>query len=237
MSAVVFLFLFGVIPTFNCKVLADESTTNQTSRSINVSGYGEVSVTPDIAYLSLGVTTENSTVDEAQKNNSTTINNIIEAVEKAGVASEDIKTSDYSISPQYNYDDKTGISTITGYTVNSTLQVTVRDITLVGNVIDAAVAVGSNNSQGVTFGVSNYEKYYNEALTNAISNAKTKAQTIANAIGVNQLNLTSVTENSSSIPNQYPIVYDSTSSKNSGGTTIETGVYKIGANVNLTYQY
>lgn len=241
MSTAIFLFLFGVIPSSNCKVLAAENATNEASaRTINVTGYGEVNVVPDIGYLYLGVTTENSTLDEAQKNNSTTINKVIEAVKKAGVVSEDIKTSNYSINPKYNYDDKTGTSTIIGYTVNSTLNVTVKDIASIGNIIDTAIASGANISNGVTFGVSNYEKYYNEALTNAILNAKSKAQAIATALDVKLSTLTTITENSNGIPIEYPISYDSASLKNIGGsegTTIETGVYKIGANVSVVYQY
>lgn len=241
MSTAIFLFLFGAIPTSNCKVLAAEDTANVVStRTINVTGDGEVNVVPDIAYLSLGVTTENSTVDGAQKNNSTAMNKVIEAIKKAGVASEDIKTSNYSINPKYNYDDKTGTSIIIGYTINSTLNVTVKNIASVGNIIDTAIANGANNSNGVIFGVSNYEKYYNTALTNAILNAKSKAQAIATALDVKLSTLTTITENSSGIPIEYPIFYDSASSKNSGGsggTAIETGVYKIRANVSLVYQY
>ncbi|WP_333860911.1 SIMPL domain-containing protein [Clostridium sp.] len=232
-STLMFLFLFAAISTSNCKVLAAETKT------INVTGDGEVNVVPDIAHLSLGVTTEDSTVDKAQKNNSVAMNKVVEAVKAAGVAAEDIKTSNYSINPKYNYNEETGTSTIIGYTVDSTLNVTVKNIDSVGNIIDIAVANGANNSNGVTFGVSNYEKYYNKALANAIVNAKAKAQAIADALDVKLSTLTTVTENSNGVPSEYPIFYDSSSVKNSGGqgTIIETGLYKIRANVGLVYQY
>lgn len=240
MTAVMAAFLIGIVPTSNYKVLAAENATSAAAaRTINVNGDGEVNATPDIAYVSLGVTTEKGSVGEAQKNNSTTMNTIIDAVKKSGVASEDIKTSNYSISPKYNYDEKTGISTIIGYTVTSTLSVTVKNITSVGSIIDTAVANGANNSNGVTFGVSDYGKYYNIALTNAITNAKAKAQVMASCIDV-KLNLpTKLVENSSGVPSEYPVFYNmslkSTSAEKS--TAIEAGTYKIKANVSLVYEY
>lgn len=233
MGTLTFLFLFAAISASNYKVLAAETKT------INVTGDGEVNVVPDIANLSLGVTTEDSTVDKAQKNNSAAINKIVEAIKAAGVAAEDIKTSNYSINPKYNYNEETGVSTIIGYTVDSTLSVTVKNIESVGNIIDIAVANGANNSNGVTFGVGDYEKYYNKALANAIVNAKAKAQSIADALNVKLSTLITVTENSNGIPSEYPIFHDLSSVKNSGGqgTTIETGLYKIKANVSLVYEY
>jgi uncharacterized protein len=237
MAAVMFVFLMGIVPTANQKVLAAEVKTSEVvARTINVNGDGEVSVAPDIAYVSLGVTTEKSSVGEAQKNNSTTMNNVIEAIKKAGVASEDIKTSNYNIIPKYNYEDKTGNSTIVGYTVTSTLSVKVKNINSVGSIIDTAITNGANDSNGITFGVSDYEKYYNIALKNAISNAKVKGQTIADCIDVKLSIPTKITENSSGAPNQYPVFYEK-SSLSKEDMNVAIGTYKINANVSLVYEY
>jgi Uncharacterized conserved protein len=240
MTAVMFLFLMGIVPTANHKVLAAEVKTSEVAaRTINVNGDGEVSVAPDIAYISFGVTTEKSSVGEAQKNNSTTMNNIIDSIKKAGVASEDIQTSNYTISPKYSYDDKTGNSTIVGYTVTSTLSVTVKNINSVGNIIDTAIINGANNSNGITFGVSDYEKYYSIALTNAISNAKVKAQAIAGCIDVKLSTPTKITENSSGVPAEYPVFYNATEKSISDiqGMSVEVGNYKVKANISLVYEY
>lgn len=237
MSVAACLFLMAMVPTANYKVLAAED--KMAARTINVNGDGEVSVAPDIAYVSLGVTTEKSSVGEAQKSNSDTMNNVIAAIKKVGVASEDIKTSNYSISPKYNYEDKTGNSTIVGYTVTSTLSVTVKNISSVGSIIDTAISNGANNSNGIAFGVSDYGKYYNMALTNAISNAKAKAQVIAGCIDVKLSNPAKITENSSGVPVEYPVLYNSIAKNSSTGQgmTVEAGTYKIKANVSLVYEY
>ena len=239
-SVVMFIFLVGVSLASSYKVLAADDTANTTTaRTINVTGDGEVDVVPDIAYLSLGVTTEKTTVGEAQTINSTAVNNIITAIEKQGVASQDIKTSNYTISPKYNYDDKTGNSTVVGYIVTSTLSVTVKNISSAGSIIDTAIANGSNDSNGISFGVSDYAKYYNTALTNAISNAKSKALVIAGCIDAKISTPTKVIENSSGVPVEYPVFYKSSLKNESTASSmsVEAGTYKIKANVNLVYEY
>lgn len=239
-TAAMFLLLIGIVSATSYKVLAAEVITSESKAStINVSGDGEVSVAPDIAYVSFGVLTENASVGEAQKYNSSTMNNIIDNLKKAGVASEDIKTSGYSISPKYNYDNKTGNSTIAGFIVTNNLNVTVKDINSVGSIIDTAILNGANNSNGVTFGVSDYEKYYNIALKNAISNAKAKAETIASCIDLKLSIPTKITENSSGVPSEYPVSYNSPTKVISGdeGMNVEVGTCKIKANVSLVYEY
>ena len=95
-------------------ISSGDKTGEVVARTINVNGDGVVNVAPDIAYVSLGVTTEKSSVDEAQKNNATTMNNIIATIKKSGVASEDIKTSNYAISPKYNHEIKQEIAQLLG---------------------------------------------------------------------------------------------------------------------------
>lgn len=234
--AFVLAFQFGA-----SKVLAADSsaTSADTARTINVTGDGEVTATPDIAYLYLGVTVDKSTTVDAQNTASTEMNNVIAAIKKYGIQDEDIKTTDYSIRPKYNYDKNTGASTLAGYTVSNTLKVTAKDISKAGQIIDTAVKNGSNISSGISFGVSNYEKYYNTALQNALSNAQNKAQSISSFLGVKITTPAKITENSSGIPNDSPIpLYDKASlNESSASTTINPGTYKIKANISLVYQY
>lgn len=238
-TTVVLVFLMGMIPIANYKVLAAEDKISEAeARTINVNGDGEVNAVPDVAYVSLGVTTEKSNVAEAQKNNSAAINNVIEAIKKAGVESENIKTSNYTISPKYNYEDKTGNGTLVGYTITSTLSITVKNINSVGNIIDTAIANGANDSNGITFGVSDYQKYYNAALKNAILNAQVKGQTVADSINVKLSTPVKIIENSSSSPIEYPVFYEKNASASSSqDMTVEKGTYKIKANVSLIYSY
>lgn len=240
----IFAFAAAFILFFNfgaSKVLAADSSaiTADSSRTINVTGSGEITVTPDIAYLYLGVVTEKLTTMEAQSANSTAMNTIIAAIKKEGIKAEDIKTNDYSINPKYDYDKNTGRSSIVGYTVSNILKVTVKDIMKVGQVIDIAVKNGANTSNSISFGISDYDTYYNKALLKALSNAQGKAQAISSFLAVKLTTPVKIIENSNGIPNDYPISFNGKleSAASSDSTSLQAGVYKVKADVSLVYQY
>lgn len=233
--AVAFLLLFQLISS---KSLAADVTaaSTATTRTINITGDAEINVTPDIAYLLLGVTTDKATTTEALKANATAMNNIMATIKKEGIKDEDIKTSNYSINPKYDYDKSTEKSTLVGYTVSNTLNVTVKDISKVGQIIDSAVASGANISNGINFGISDYGKYYNMALVNALSNAQGKAQAIANSLSIKLTTPAKITENSTGVPNNYPVGI-SAKLESSDSTSIQAGTYKVKANIGLVYEY
>jgi len=240
----ILVFSFAFLLSFqlgSSKVLAADSSaaTTITTRTINITGDGETTATPDIAYLFLGVTTDKPTTTEAVSANSISINNVIAAIKKEGINDVDIKTTNYSINPKYNYDKTTGASILVGYTVSNTLSVTVRDIGSVGRIIDIAIANGSNTSNGVSFGISDYEKYYNMALLNALANAQGKAQVVSNFLNMKLTTPVKITENSSGVPNDYPISMNSKFEPptSSASTSIQVGTYKIKANVSIVYEY
>lgn len=238
----IFAFAFVFILSFQfgvSKVLAADPTATDNARTINVTGDGEVTANPDISYLYLGVTTDKPTTIEAQSANSNAINNIIAAIKKDDIKDEDIKTADYSINPKYDYDKTTGASVLVGYTVSNTLKITVKDISKDGQIIDTAVKNGANISNRISFGISNYGKYYNMALQNALSNAQSKAQSISSFLGVKLSTPVKITENSSGTPDDSPVPLDvkSIANTSSDSTSIEAGTYKVKANVSLVYQY
>jgi len=153
-------------------------------KTINVSGQSKVTASPDFATISLGVVTEDKDAKAAQKANAESMDKVIESIKALGIDEADIRTVNYSISPVYSYIKETGESVITGYRVNNSVSVTVRDLNKTGSVIDAAADSGVNTSSSISFGISNYEDYYNEALKNAVLAANRKANTIADALGV-----------------------------------------------------
>lgn len=240
----IFVFAFAIVLSFHfgsSEVFAADSSiaTTVTTRTINVTGDGEVTATPDIAYLFLGVVTDKPTTTEAQSANSIAINNVIAAIKKEGIKVEDIKTTNYSINPKYDYDKTTGASTLVGYTVSNTLNVTVKDISKAGQIIDAAVENGANISNGISFGISDYEKYYNMALLDALSNAQGKAKVFSTFLGIKLTTPVNITENSSGTPNNYPFLMNTNlkSADSSASTSIQVGTYKVKATVSLVYEY
>ncbi len=230
--AVVIFGLYGSTP-----VMAEDIKAEAEKRTINVSGQARVNASPDIAYITLGVITEDKDAKTAQQTNAASMDKVIAAIKASGVKAEDIKTVDYSIYPKYNYEKDTGNRTIVGYTVNNSAMVTVRDITKVGSIIDAAADSGVNTSSSISFGLSDYEKYYNEALKNAVTAAKKKAGTIAQALDVTLKAPISVTEGGGYSPLRNYVTFNESFMDATAPTPIMAGTIEISANVNIVYEY
>lgn len=232
-TVLVMAAIAGIIGAFPSKAETDQTNRN----TINVTGNGKVSASPDIAYISLGVITEDKVANTAQQNNANAMDQIISKIKGLGIAAEDIKTVGYNINPKYDYNKETGESNITGYTVNNTVQVTVRDIKKTGNVIDVASANGVNITNGISFGLSDYEKYYNQALKSAVTAAKKRAETIAWALSINLKKPVTVTENGGSTPVYNYRSYDLKADTAAVSTPVEAGTIEVSASVNMVYEY
>ena len=216
---------------------AEAADTQPDKKTISVSGQAKVSASPDMAYISLGVVTEDKDAKVAQKANAAAMEKVIASVRANGVKDEDIKTENYSISPKYDYNKATGTSMIIGYSVNNTVRVTVRDLSKTGGIIDAASDSGVNISSSISFGLSNYEQYYNEALKNAVLAAKKKAATISGALGVTLKGPVTVNEGGGYSPLQNFVTFDMKAESAGAATPIQSGSIEITANVNAVYEY
>ncbi len=224
------LGLFASVPVQAAEEAADK-------RTINVTGQSKVSASPDYATINLGVVTEDKDAKVAQKANAESMDKVIAAIKALKIADEDIKTVNYSIHPKYDYYKETGESRIIGYTVSNTVSVTVRDLTKTGSVIDAAADSGVNTSSSISFGISNYEDYYNTALKNAVLAAKKKAGTVADALGVTLKAPITVNEGGGYNPLSNYAVYDMRAEGVSSATPIQAGSMEISAYVSIIYEY
>lgn len=220
---------------FNAPAQAKDTTDN--TRTLTVSGQAKVNASPDIAYINLGVVTEDKDAKAAQKANAASMDKVIAAIKAAGIKADDIKTVNYSIYPKYEYKKDGGISSIVGYTVNNSVNVTVRDLGKTGSIIDSATDSGVNMSSSISFGLSNYEDYYNQALKNAVLAAKKKAGTMADALGVSLKAPISVNEGGGYSPLMNYVSYDMKSAAGTAATPIQSGSMEITANVNMVYEY
>lgn len=206
-------------------------------KTMSVSGQAKVSASPDIAYITLGVITEDKDAKTAQKANATAMDKVIAAIKGSGVKNEDIKTVNYTIYPKYDYNQKTGASVIVGYSVNNSVNVTVRDLAKTGNIIDAAADSGVNVSSSISFDLSNYEKYYNNALKNAVLAAKQKAGTMAEALGVTLKTPISISEGGGYSPVRNYAAYEMKDESAGAVTPVQAGSLEITANVSVIYEY
>ena len=152
-------------------------------RTITVSGTGLVTLTPDIAYINIGVQTQDASATVAMNDNNTRAAGIIAAIKAFGIAEKDIQTTNFSIYPQQQYDDQ---GTITGivYIVNNTVYVTVRDLSKLGDMLDATVRAGANSINGITFDVADKAAALTQARQAAVAEARKQADELVTATGV-----------------------------------------------------
>ena len=150
---------------------------------VTVSATATISVEPDIAYVSLGVRTENASSKTAKQQNTDTMNKVLNAVKKAGVAEKDVQTSSLSMYTNYTW-DKDGNRKINGYTVSNNITITVRNLDKVGDIVDAAMNAGANQFNSVSFAVEDEEECYIQVLGEATKKAQKRANAIAKASGM-----------------------------------------------------
>lgn len=208
---------------------------------IQVSGSGSVTGTPDRVQITFAVETESPDVKVAQANNALAMNNVMDALVAAGVPKDQMKTTDYTITPVYQ-DDTGGIlsSKVKTYQVTNSLQVTLKDTNTTGQIIDTAVTAGANKVNSIQFMLSEDQALLlrNLALNKAVVNARSDADTVARA-----LNVTITGTEEADISQGYtPVVYSSYDAVGTGlaksvavPTPIQSGDITVTAQVSVTY--
>lgn len=152
---------------------------------IVVSGQGEVAGTPNQAQLSAGVTTNAATADAALVENARKMTAVFAALKRAGVPDKAIRTSNFSVAPQYPpYNQNTGPQRIVGYQVSNQVDVTLDDTRTLGPTLDALVAAGANQINSIGFSIRDTDALLAAARTAAVGDAMRRAQTYAKAAGV-----------------------------------------------------
>lgn len=182
-----------------------QSDDGDTVRSISVSGVGRVKAEPDVADISLGVTKQGEDAKAASADAATSMDAVISALLEAGIAEADIQTSSISLNPIYNWDNNP--PTIEGWEASNLVNVTVRDITAVGDVVDAATAAGATNINGITFRVEDPTAAEADARSAAVADAKAKADQLAADAGVTIIGIITISESGGQAP--QPLYYQS----------------------------
>ncbi|MCQ1533115.1 MAG: SIMPL domain-containing protein [Mitsuokella jalaludinii] len=161
--------------------------------TLSVDGQGTGTAAPDMATVTIGVTTQGKDAAKAQNDNAWVSNQIQAAVRGLGIAEKDIQTRNYSFYPNYST-DKDRRNEVTGYTVNNSVIVVVRDIKLTGKVIDAALNNGANEINSLDFSASDTKAVRKVALLNAVQDARDKADIIAKGLGKRIVGIQNISE-------------------------------------------
>jgi uncharacterized protein YggE len=152
-------------------------------RTISVTGTGKVELAPDIAYIYLGVHTEDASASDAVTANNAQTQKVIEALKDLGVAAKDIRTTSFSIWPNQNYTPD-GQPMETKYMVDNTVYVTVRDLETLGDLLDSVITAGANTVNSIQFDVADKDEAMKQARADAVKDAQEQAQQLADAAGI-----------------------------------------------------
>ena len=176
--------LLFVAPLFIQPAMAEDRLEPR----IIVSGEGTVEIAPDMAILSLVVMREAPTAEGALSTNSEAMTEVMKALTGAGIAERDIQTTQFSIQPRYTRETRKADGTIEtrkleGYTVRNGVNVRVRDIDAVGEVLDMSVRLGVNEGGDIQFSNADPTKALERARSNAVKDALDKARGLASAAG------------------------------------------------------
>jgi uncharacterized protein YggE len=167
------------------------------------------------------------------------MDNIMAVLKTNKIADSDIQTQQFSVNPQYSYDQASGKQNITGYNVTNTVNVKLRDISSVGTIIDAVVTAGGNLTviNNVNFTVEDPTRYYDDARQKAVDDANVKAKEIASLSGVTLGKPTYIVEISSSL---NPIFYGNSASgsaimSSQSSTPVNAGSTDIVLDIQVSY--
>ncbi|NBE06284.1 SIMPL domain-containing protein [Paragemmobacter ruber] len=178
-------------------VMADQHVSPAT---ITVTGEGVVTAAPDLATVSLGVTTQGATAAEAMAANSASLAAVLERVKAAGVEDRDIQTSTLNLNPNWSNSDGSSMPEIQGYVATNTLSIRVRDMAKLGPILDAAIADGANTLNGVSFGLAEPDPAMDEARKAAVAEARARAELLTGAAGVGLGRIVSISESGGYAP-------------------------------------
>ena len=236
-SVLIMIALFSAILTTGAPAFSAEQVKER--KTITVQGSSSVTAAPTIAYVSIGVTTFNKNAATAQGENAVKMDRVYKTLASLGINKDKIKTLNYNISPRYDY--KNNVATLAGYNVINSIRVTVMDLKKVSDVLDMTVKEGVNQSNSISFGVTDEErdKLYLQALSQAVVNAKEKANTIATAAGITISKPANIIEGSSAhfVQPNYRAMDMAKMASEAAPTPISEGEMTIGANVTVIYDY
>lgn len=218
-----------LVTTFGC------GKTQSHSTKVTVSGEAMTKVEPDAAVIVLSVVTQNAQAITAQQENARKSDAVTNAIKNTAGANAEIKTSDYSLQPQYDYRDNR-LPKIVGYDARNSVIVTMSDLKNVGAVIDAASSAGANSVDNVSFILRQTSPARGQALSDATHQAMNKAQSIAQALGGRVLRVVEENE-SATVTGDGVMEYEATLSYKAEArksvTPITSGQLNIKSNVQL----
>jgi uncharacterized protein YggE len=208
---------------------------NNNPGSIVVNGEGRVSVAPDVAELRLGVSVSRLTVVEAREDAARTMEAILGAVAETGVAKRDVRTSLLSVQPRYEYRDNEP-PRLSGYELANVVEVTVRDLARLGDVVDGTLKAGATSMDSLSFRLADPSPAEREARMLAMVNARGRADVLAEAAGLRITGVDSVVEGGATPPPRPFAKAERMMMAADVSTPVESGSMEVAVSVTVSYR-
>lgn len=215
-------------------LVASPALADDLHPTLSLSATADVQVAPDYATVQSGVVTRAATAQQAMQDNARAMTAVFDALRRAEIASDDIQTSQLSVTPVYA--DRTeprqaqNQYEIIAYETRNTVSAKVRDTTRVGNVIDAMVSAGANNIQDVSFGAEDTSSVMDQARRDAIAELLARANLFADAAGFELCGITRMSEDFVRAPQPMMMAR-----MESASTPVAAGQLSISATVNADF--
>jgi uncharacterized protein YggE len=220
-----------------CSSAVTASSATPPNRIITVVGVGKASGTPDVAHVTIGVETRNASVQVAVDDNAETMSDILDALKALGIAETDLQTSNYSVYTEREVSpralDTEEVEGALVYHVQNQVSAKVRDLDILGDVLDEAVSAGANSIYGISFGVDDPSELQAEARADAVADAKARAESLAELNGVAVGDVLQVSE----VITGSPVMYERVAYAvpQGAGAPIEPGQLEVQMQIQVTY--
>lgn len=209
---------------------------NDNHQLLSVSATAKTEAIQDTATITVGVVSDGLTAQAAQEQNNSNMNQVLSFIKQVGIDPKDIKTSQFYISPKYNYNNQK--QTIVGYQANQTITVKVKNVNKssqqLQKIVDGAVMHGANQIQGINFSFENDEELMQQARKQAIDKAIANAKQIAQDAGLKLGKVVNVTTTANDNPG--PMLGANMMLAKSSSTQIELGTQEVFATVTVLFK-
>jgi len=174
--------LCTIIAMSALSILPGQVMSDDTARVVTVSGRGEVSVEPDRAQVSLSIMVRSEQQQAAQREVDDTVDAVLRLTDKLDIPRKDVRTTRLNINPEFRWDKNTSERKITGYMIQRTVEVNLKELEKLGGLMQRATSAGVNQVSPPVLGAENEDEHRREALARAATDARLNAETLAQSL-------------------------------------------------------
>lgn len=230
-----FIRLFALCLALSLPALALAADDDSDARVIRLSSTGEVKVEPNMAMLSVAVSTEAKTASGAVKDNAAKMDTAVKALRAKLSEKDTLQTGQYQLSPIYHYNRDTKQSTLTGYRVTNQINIEYHNLNKLGDLLDGVVAAGINKVDNLRFGHTDSAALKTKALEQAIAQAKVTANVMAKSAGVSIKGIKEIASFDSNPAPVYREMAMASMDSNAAATQVLPGELTITSSVNMVF--